>query len=376
MTTWDEIENLPADAFVRTAAPTANPDGSTVERWEDLFVMVHQSALRLAPQRFLALCRAKRLMDNGLKDICKPVSVLEEVLGYQRKTLGLILDPTSTYGTRRKDNDEPLLSDYLRLRTTLDVTGGTPEAGYEDLEVDERKAHVWFSSTDLEEPERWRIDVEPIRFRFETDEKGNRRKVLATPDDAWVRVYYHWMYEHPDTTGGDTWVPKRYTALVKDRKTGQMVEQDVTAKAIRAAAVVAACATHEFKRGQAYGIAGMATKAGVSKSVMAQDLAYAEDAGLIYVANRRGRHKALRGVRVSSSDPRSPEGREKRSHGPTKDHNAEVMQARRLAREAEKAQAAADQAEAAEIDAATEDWLRGLPDEPPLAYAVGDEPPY
>lgn len=341
------------------ALPDATPTGAPASGWEDYFVMVHWDSVRLSAPNFYLNALLGRLKDNLTGDTCQRVSVLEQVTGYTAGTLNRKLRPGGDL--------TPFVGQRVKVEATVDEDGNVTEQVTRD--------HLWYSPSDPEP--RWRLDYRQINLvPVEGQHHSNGRPVLrcATDADKWIKIPFLWLYEHPDTTAGNTWVRRRYYVEGKDPQTGETERVDVTAHALKGAATVAACATHEFKRGQAYGIAGLATVANESRSVMARQLAAAEDNGLIGVAHRHGRRKALRWVRLSESDPRSPEGRAKRSHGPTKEHNAAVMQERARRREAAKAGGFGAEAEAAAVEAARMAWLRGLPEDPDRqhGYAYAD----
>lgn len=344
------------DDFDRLSTQAVTPDGKPVENWYDLFVMLPWEVVgTLSGEHQVTLATLYRLRDNLHKDICKRVTTLEETTGLKRLTLYRQLS-ADTRPANKQDGRRGALVNYAKLRTEVTGVSLGPSGEPDDLIPDESHAHVWYGSDG--EP-RWRIDL------VEIDPKVHR----------FVKIYYHWLWEDPATTGGDTWVPKRYPSECTNNK-GETVTRDVRAFALKGALTVAACATREFRRGQAYGISGLATVANLSTTAMVVCLNHAEDHGLIGVANRKGRHKSLRWVRWGADDPVSPEPRVKRSHGPSKEINAEVMESRRLARESAAAAAAAEADAATEAEEVVTAWIQSLPDDEVVPmYAYAEEQP-
>lgn len=147
---WTECEAAAnVDGFRRDTAPTVDPDGATVTKWEDLFVMVHRDALRkLSAERLYTVVVLRRLRDNGSNDLCQRVSVLEELTGLKKDTLNRLLKPGGD------------LTEYVRQRTETSVDTD----GYGNLVEDEKRRHVWLSSTPGDDEERWRLDLTRIRW--------------------------------------------------------------------------------------------------------------------------------------------------------------------------------------------------------------------
>jgi hypothetical protein len=320
-------------------------------KWSEHFVMLRKSAIRnLTPAQVYVLVVLLRVRDNLRKDGLVHPAVLADRTGLTVRTLKDWLTPGG------------LLSDHVRLRRK-DVVAG-------------RVDDLWYGHADG--IPRWRLDYTEIEFIEETDETGQTRKRLASADDAFVKAYYSQVWQDPARTGGDRWIRKQYTQMVPDKKAEvadldmrteprPTVAKDVTYTALMATWTVAACADNPGgTRCTQFGIKGLATMAGVGRSVMTTYLAAAEDNGLLRVENRRGRDEATRTVLLAGTDRRSPEARPKRSHGPTKRLNAPAQKERRLKREAREAAR-----KTAEVD--DSDVLRWLRDNPVDALDARDD---
>ena len=284
----------PAPTPALEAAPVAALAAPMVEveeagtPWEARFTEVHVDVFkRYTPEYVTAIIKLRRMVSRERGDIYTTPERLEKVLGVDRKVAKRWLSPGG--------------------RIASDVWLRTNEDGELDFE------HLNPNTGEL----CWRIDVRPINLVDVIDEdgepvkdaRGRVKRTPATPEDRYTQAPHTWLWQHPDTTGGDEWTRR----------------EDTTDGAVWAAGFARGWAAGRV--GVALSVPAMARNSVIAERTIKRHLGDAEKAGLMTVTgSRAGHHAAFRRTHTTpvAEDVRTTGSRVRKSTG-TPAHTVEPI---------------------------------------------------